>query len=167
MFLLGLSVRLYNLSGQTLECDELYTLPAATGHQYVYLSQEGASEANRPPETTNEYRELLMPDSNHGLKAVTAVLRRNVHLPAYFFFMHYWMDLVGNSEWILRFPSVILGACAVLMLFFLGKELFGTFTGFVSALLMSLAPEQIYFSQQARMYSLLVLLAISSTYMSH
>src|SRR5262249_10582543 len=29
---------------------------------------------------------------------------------------------------------------------------------------MALAPDQIYFSQQARMYSLLVLLAISSTY---
>lgn len=165
VLLTAFSVRLYNLSGQTLECDEFYTIPAVTGHQYVYLSQEGDSASNRVPTTTGAYKTLLAPDPNLGLGTITSVLKRNVHLPAYFFLMHYWVSWFGTTEFALRFPSVCLGALAALMLFFLGKELFGVLAGFLSALLMALSPEQIYFSQQARMYPLLTLLAISSTYL--
>ena len=164
IFVTSLSVRLYKLDGQTLECDELYTIPAATGHQYVYLSHEANAAPTIIPATTHEYKNLLEPEAGFGLSAVTAVLKRNVHLPAYFYLMHYWMELFGNSEFALRLPAAIFGALAAFMLFFLGKELFGLLPGVVSALLMALSPEQIYFSQQARMYSLLALLAISSTY---
>ena len=165
VFATSLSVRLYKLDGQTLECDELYTLPAATGHQYVYLSHEANAAPTIVPVTIYEYKNLLKPEAGFGLGAVTAVLKRNVHLPAYFFLMHYWMELFGNSEFALRLPAAIFGALAAFMLFFLGKELFGLLPGVVSAVLMALSPEQIYFSQQARMYSLLALLTILSTYM--
>ncbi|HEV7397025.1 MAG TPA: glycosyltransferase family 39 protein [Pyrinomonadaceae bacterium] len=165
VLLTALSVRLYNLSGQTLECDEFYTIPAATGHQYVYLSQEGDSASNQVPRSTAEYKTLLAPDPNLGLGTITSVLRRNVHLPAYFFLMHYWVSWFGTTEFTLRLPSVCFGALAAVMLFLLGRELFGLFSGLLSALLMALSPEQIYFSQQARMYPLLTLLAITSTYL--
>ena len=85
IFLTALSVRLYKLGGQTLECDELYTIPAATGHQYVYLSHESGAGPGNMPITTADYKQLLMPEARFGLGAVTAVLKRNVHLPAYFY----------------------------------------------------------------------------------
>lgn len=164
IFAASLSVRLYKLDSQTLECDELYTIPAATGHQYVYLSSEANTLQNRLPRTTSEYRELLTPDPGIGLSSVTGVLKRNVHLPLYFYLMHYWLDWFGTSERILRFPSAFFGALAVVMIFLLGKELFNPFIGLVASILLAFSPEQIYFSQQARMYSLLALLVVASTY---
>jgi hypothetical protein len=52
----SLAIRLYRLDGQTLECDELYTMPAATGHQYVYLSNEAGAATAYMPVTTSEYK---------------------------------------------------------------------------------------------------------------
>ena len=164
IFATSLAVRLYKLDSQTLECDELYTVPAVTGHQYVYLSREGETASNQIRSSSADYRQLIKPDKDLGLAAVTSVLRRNVHLPAYFYFMHYWVEWFGTSAFALRFPAVIFGALAAVALFLLGNELFGSLSGVVAALLMALTPEQIYFSQQARMYSLLALLAICSTY---
>lgn len=164
IFAASLSVRLYGLDRQTLECEELYTIPAATGHQYVYLSSESTGPAKYMPISSTEYRQLLLPEANHGLSEVRGVLRRNVHLPFYFYIMHYWIGWFGNSEWALRFPSAFFGALTAVLLFMLGRELFNPFVGLISALFLSFAPEQIYFSQQARMYPLLVLLLVSSTY---
>ena len=165
VFVMALAVRLYGLGSQTLECDELYTIPAATGHQYVYLTREAAVGDNQMRFATPEYRQLIVPEKGFGISSVTAVLKRNVHLPAYFYLMHFWIEGFGTSEFALRFPSVLFGALAAVALLFLGVELFGNFSGVLAALLMALAPEQIYFSQQARMYSLLALLVVSSTYL--
>jgi uncharacterized membrane protein len=162
VLLTSLSLRLYRLGSHTLECEELYTIPAATGHQYVYLSHEAEIAPTNVPIASREYKRLLQPEAGVGLKAVTEVLRRNVHLPAYFYFMHYWIEMFGTSERSLRMPSAIFGALTTLAIFFLGRELFGSFVGLVSALLVAWSPEQIYFSQQARMYSLLPLLVVSS-----
>jgi uncharacterized membrane protein len=163
VFVTALSMRLYRLGYQTLECEELYTIPAATGHQYVYLSQEADTGPNQVRFAMADYRQLLTPERDLGLGSVTAVLRRNVHLPAYFYFMHYWLEGFGTSEYALRFPAAMFGALAALALFFLATELFNLFSGLAAGLLMALSPEQIHFSQQARMYSLLALLAICST----
>ena len=165
IFAVSLSIRLYRLDGQTLECDELYTIPAATGHQYVYLSSEANSTTARMPITTSEYRDLIKPEAGVGLSSVRGVLKRNVHLPLYFYVMHYWIGWFGNSEWQLRFPSAFFGALTAVLIFALGKELFSFFVGLVSSILLAFSPEQIYFAQQARMYPLLMLLLVSSTYL--
>lgn len=164
LFLASLSVRLYKLDSQGLECEELYTIPAATGHQYVYLTNDSPADQQAFPTTMRDYKRLVTPESGQGLTEVTSVLRRNVHLPLYFYFMHYWLKLFGVSEWSLRLPSAIFGALAVVLLFLLGKELFSPLVGLVGSLLMGFMPEQIHYSQQARMYPLLVLIAIASIY---
>lgn len=161
----SLFVRCYGLTRQGLECEELYTLPAATGHQYVYLHAEPGGPPPPMPLTLGEYRQLLTPEAGHGLKAVTGVLARNVHLPFYFFLMHYWTAVFGTSEGTLRLPSVLCSVLAIFFLFLLGRELSDAWLGLTAALLMGLLPEQVYYAQQARMYTLLVLLAVASTYM--
>ena len=160
----SLCLRCYGLARQGLECEELYTVPAATGHQYVYLRAEPNAQPPPMPLTTHEYRQLLTPEAGRGLRDVTGVLARNVHMPLYFFFMHYWVRAFGTSEWALRLPSVIFSTLAGFLLCLLGRELFDQWTGLLAALFYGLMPEQIHFAQQARMYTLLVLLAVASTY---
>lgn len=160
----SLFVRVYNLDGQSLDCEESYTLPAATGHHYVYFDRASRFIPTQEAVSVREYKTLVTPESGKGLREVTDVLSRNVHQPAYFFLMHYWIKLFGNSEWTLRLPSAIFGTLAVLAMFLLGKELFNPAVGLISALLLGMMPEQIFYSQEARMYPLLVLLVVTSTY---
>ncbi len=129
----SLFVRCYGLTCQGLECEELYTLLAATGHQYVYLHTEPGGVPLPLPFTLQDYRQLLVPEAGHGLKAVTGVLARNVHLPFYFFFMHYWVAAFGSSEGTLRLPSIVWSTLAVCFLFLLGQELFTPWIGLLAA----------------------------------
>lgn len=159
---LGAFCRLYGLNKQSLEADELYTIPASAGHHYRF--QSNFRQPGRPV-SIELYRSLLTPDGGvGGLGDVTDVLKRNVHAPLYFYFMHFWAGWFGTSEAALRLPSALFGVASIFVIFLLGRELFNTFAGLFSSALMALLPEQVYQSTNARMYSLLVLLALSSTY---
>jgi mannosyltransferase len=158
---LGTFCRLYGLDKQSLDADELYTIPASAGHHYRFQSNFRQPER---PVSVELYRDLLTPDGGSGLGEVTDVLKRNVHAPFYFYLMHYWIEWFGTSEVALRLPSAAFGVAAIFVIFLLGRELFGAFVGLFSSALMGLLPEQVYQSINARMYSLLVLLVLSSTY---
>jgi uncharacterized membrane protein len=165
VFVFSASVRFYGLGEQSLDCEEFYTLVPAAGHDYRAQSKAKPLDVPLP---VQEYRGRLTARSEDGsetgLADVTDVLRRDVHLPGYFYFMHFWIKAFGISEWALRLPSALFGVLSVVVFFFLGSRLFDPSVGFLGALLMAAMPDQVYYSQEARMYSLLVLLLVSSTY---
>lgn len=74
-----------------------------------------------------------------------------------------WCDVFGHSEYSLRFLPALFGILAVPALYFLGRTLFSSAAGLVAALLLAVNPCAIYFSQDARPYSLFLLLTIVST----
>lgn len=82
--------------------------------------------------------------------------------PLYFVILHYWIKIFGTSEFSVRFPSLIFGVASVFFIYFLGKKLFNKEVGLVSALLMSISPLLIYYSQETRQVTLVVLLSIIS-----
>ena len=84
--------------------------------------------------------------------------------PVYFAFLHYWIKLFGLSEFSLRFPSLIFSVVSIPCLFFLGKKIFNRQVGLYGALMMSLSGFHLWYAQEARPYSLSVLLSILSTY---
>ncbi|MFL6333975.1 MAG: glycosyltransferase family 39 protein [Pyrinomonadaceae bacterium] len=146
-----------------MESDELYTIPASLGRHYRFQSKFRQPDC---PISIAAYSDLLTPDAGgNSLGDVTDVLRRNVHAPLYFYFMHYWIGLFGTSESSLRAPSAVWGVLSIFLIFLLGRELFDGYVGLFAALLLALLPEQIYHATCARMYSLLVLLAVASTYL--
>ena len=67
----------------------------------------------------------------------------------------YWVKLVGDGEYALRFYSLVFGVMAVPFTYRLGKDLGDNRLGLLAALLMTAAPYQIWHSQDARMYSAL------------
>ena len=71
---------------------------------------------------------------------------------------------VGDSENILRAPSAVAGVLAVVVIFLLGRQLFGRWEGLVAAALMGLSYAPIFYSQDARSNSLLILCAVASSY---
>ena len=71
---------------------------------------------------------------------------------------------IGNSEWALRLPSALGGVLTVLAVFFLGKRLYTAREGLVAAALMAVLWCPIYYSQEARAYSPLLLFTLLSVY---
>lgn len=79
------------------------------------------------------------------------------HPPLYYLFLKLWTNLFGYSEIALRIPSVIFGVLTIFVVYKIGKKLFNEKTGLVAALLIATNPLAIYYSQEARMYSLAAL----------
>lgn len=82
--------------------------------------------------------------------------------PFYYFAALYWIKLVGEGEYALRFFSLIFGVAAVPLTYRLGKALDGPRLGLLAALLITVAPFQIWHSQEARMYSILTATSLLS-----
>jgi len=80
------------------------------------------------------------------------------HPPFYYLVLKVWSDLFGTGEVALRFPSLIFGLLTIYLIYFIGKELFNKKTGLIAGLLLSTSGLHIYYSQEARMYSLIALL---------
>lgn len=91
-------------------------------------------------------------------------LIQDVHPPLYFFILHYWVGLLGDSEFSARFLSVVFGFSSIIMLYRLGSLLFNKHIGLLSALLLSLSEFHIRYSQEVRGYSLMVFLSLLSMY---
>ncbi|MHB9126479.1 MAG: glycosyltransferase family 39 protein, partial [Armatimonadota bacterium] len=84
------------------------------------------------------------------------------HPPLYFLTVYYWFRL-GDSEWMLRFPSVVYGVASVPVMYALANRLFGRRTAAICAGVLAVSPIHIWYSQEARMYSLQLLLGLAST----
>lgn len=85
---------------------------------------------------------------------ITSYSIGDFHPPLYFAILWSWGHIFGFSEISVRMPSVILGVGTVFITYLLGKELFSKKAGLIAALLLSLGPLHVYYSGEARMYSL-------------
>jgi mannosyltransferase len=83
---------------------------------------------------------------------------------AYYVLMKPWLAAAGTSEWAARFPSVVFGALAALVVTALGARLFGRSAGLVAGLTLATGAYFVHWSQQARGYTLAVFLATLATY---
>ena len=68
-----------------------------------------------------------------------------------------WCDEFGNDEFNLRFTAALFGILGVFAIFGLGRELFGRNAGLWAAAFAAISPSLIYFSQESRPYTLLIL----------
>lgn len=84
-----------------------------------------------------------------------------VHPPLYFMVCHYWYSL-GNSEFMARFPSAVFGTACVPVMYALSNRLFGRTTAVIASVVVATSPIHIWYSQEARMYSMQMLLGISA-----
>jgi mannosyltransferase len=75
------------------------------------------------------------------------------HLPLYFLLMRLWSP-VGDEEFVLRFFSVIWGVTGVILAYRVGRLVGGSRVGLVASLLLAISPFHIWYSQEARMYTM-------------
>jgi uncharacterized membrane protein len=91
-----------------------------------------------------------------------AVLSDGVHPPLFYIIHKGALALWGISEFGQRFLAAVFSILSVALIYWAGRTFFNRAVGLLSALLMALNPLQIWFAQEARMYSLLGVLTIIS-----
>jgi uncharacterized membrane protein len=88
------------------------------------------------------------------------VAREDIHPPLYYLLLHVWA-VFGTGEAWLRLPSALAGIASVWLLGLLGRWLFDARTGLAAAAVLAVSPLHVWYSQEARMYALLALLALA------
>jgi mannosyltransferase len=81
----------------------------------------------------------------------------NVHGPLYGLGLHVWGSFAGDSEWALRLPSALFGIAQVPAIAWLATRWLGRETAAPAAWLAAGSPFLVWYSQEARNYSMLML----------
>ncbi len=102
--------------------------------------------------------------SSLSLPAILSGAAHDIHPPLYYFLLHFWMPLAGQTEFSVRFLSVAAGVLVVAATFATAALWFGQRVGTLAALLCACSPIQIYYSQETRMYIWVTLWAAVSAY---
>jgi len=74
--------------------------------------------------------------------------------PAYYLPIHFWIQVFGVSEVSLRSFSALAGMGSIILIYLIGRPLFGNEVGLLGAFFMAVSEFQIGISQEARNYSL-------------
>jgi hypothetical protein len=93
---------------------------------------------------------------------IKAIISAEQTPPFYFLLMKVWTGLVGISDWTLRFPSVVFGVVTIWQTYRLAAYCAGKTEGIIAAALMSASRYHIWYSQEARTYTLMLMLALWS-----
>ncbi len=86
------------------------------------------------------------------------------HPPGFRIIIYYTQVLLGDSEYHLRLPSVLAGILSIIIIFLVGRELYGDYEGLIAAGILALARFPIQYSQDARPYSTLLLFTMFAAY---
>ena len=96
--------------------------------------------------------------------SMLSIVARDVHPPLYFVILYPVVHLFGTSEAVMRLPAAIFGIMTIPLIYVVGTYFFSQREGLISAFLLSISVHHIYYSQEARMYTLVVLLSLLSVY---
>jgi mannosyltransferase len=89
----------------------------------------------------------------------------DLHPPLYFLVLHMVVQIAGESDLVLRFPSVLFALVLVPLLYAMGRRLRGPRAGLLAALMGAVAPFYLWYAQEARMYTMVTALSLASLYL--
>lgn len=87
--------------------------------------------------------------------------------PLYYLLLRPWLIVAGDSEFSLRFFSLLWGVLAVPLTYALGRRWCTAAPATIASLLMALSPYLVWYSQEGKMYALLLFLVLLSMYLYH
>ena len=101
---------------------------------------------------------------HHAWPELWGVLAPDNHPPLYYLLTKAFAEIAGYGDFPVRFVSVACETALVAALYVLGRRLGGPVAGMGAALYAACSPLFVYYAQEARMYSLLMVLATFSSY---
>ncbi|MGH9387706.1 MAG: glycosyltransferase family 39 protein [Vicinamibacterales bacterium] len=98
------------------------------------------------------------------LVEITTHFPGNNSHPLYSVCAHISVALFGESPWTVRLPSVLSGVAAIPAVYLVGTAVATRFEGLLAASILTVSYHHIWFSQNARGYTMLLLFVLLSTY---
>ena len=90
----------------------------------------------------------------------------DIQPPLYYLLIWHTDIILGQSEWALRLPSVLFNTLTIPLIYVLARRLFpASSSALLAAALFAISPLMVYYSQEARMYTLLVFEATLASYL--
>ncbi len=86
------------------------------------------------------------------------------HPPLYYMLLHYWNQAFGEAEPLVRLFSVPPGVLMIPVTYVLGARLFNRTAGVAAAFIVAASPQLIFYSREARMYSIATLFGLLALY---
>ena len=156
---LGAGLRFYNAGEEPLWFDEMGTWDTARGDMRMVKSPMNLFSFDKIP---------VQPGSriNRLQNVIRNTKADSIHMPLYFICVYLVKSSLGDSALALRLLSIIPGILSILIIYLLANFFFKDFTALLSAAFMALLWFPIYYSREARMYSLMILCSLWSTYMA-
>ncbi|MEH2070489.1 MAG: glycosyltransferase family 39 protein [Nostoc sp.] len=84
--------------------------------------------------------------------------------PLYYLLLFYWRSLFGDSEFAIRSLSALFGVSSVIIIYFTCLRIYGKKHAFWSSLILAVSSFSVFYSQDARPYSLLIFIASLQVY---
>ncbi len=107
--------------------------------------------------------------AGRSLPGIVEALSRDGNPPLHYFLLHGWTTIFGSSEAAVRGLSALLGLALIPAVFGLMRSMFPTRSGaaIAAAAVVTVSPLHVYYSQEARMYSLTPLLGAGALWTLH
>ncbi|PZD71603.1 hypothetical protein C1752_05030 [Acaryochloris thomasi RCC1774] len=157
--LLGAILRFWNLDLKPLWLDETITALFSLGHTY---SEVPLGQVQPLADLFRLFQ--WQPASCIAISA--AIRAQSTHPPLFFCWLHQWLGWVDRFDmslaWKLRSLPAFLGILAIPAVYRLNRVAFSPSAGLAAATLMAVSPFAVYLSQEARHYTLPMLLIILS-----
>lgn len=153
---LGTILRFWNLDYKPLWLDEVITALFTLGKTYNDIPLETVFSLNRLPEIFSFNSAVSCPQIAGNIAS------QSTHPPLFFCLMNYWLAKLSTDYSSLtndlRSLPALFGVSALAAIYYLNRVAFGKSAGLMAAALMAVSPFGVYISQEARHYTLPVLL---------
>lgn len=104
------------------------------------------------------YSQMDIPEIIHQLKDGN-------NPPLYEILLHLWIKIFGISSFAVRFPSLLFSVLNIFFIYLISKRFFNSRVVILSVILVTFSNYHIYFSHEARVYTLFALLTTISFYL--
>ena len=103
--------------------------------------------------------------ANHSVgEMLQWIVKIDQHPPLYYLLLHFWIVRFGDTPYYARLLSVLFGTGTIPVIYFIGKRMANAMVGLAAAVFLALSLFNIYYAQEARMYTLLTFNAAVAIY---
>jgi uncharacterized membrane protein len=163
ILVIGICFRFANLGNKIYWIDESYTSLRISGYTESEFIQQIADGQIRGIKDLQKYQRInskkSVVDTVKGL-----ALEEPQLAPLYFILTRFWVQLFGNSVAVTRSLSAVFSLLALPCMYWLCIELFeSSVTAWLAVAILAVSPFQLVYAQEARPYSLLVIVILLSS----
>ncbi len=100
-----------------------------------------------------------------GFSELVGYLKNYNNPPLFELILHPWIKVFGISELAVRVLPMLFSSASVMLIYLIGRDFFNTRVALLASLLFTFSTMQVWYAHDCRVYSLFLLLTLSSFYL--